>query len=274
MNEAHDRGHIQRTHRALTEALRRVDSVCKELGVTYWVDGGTLLGAVRHHGPIPWDDDVDLGMSREELDRFVRHASELLGPRYSLQTPKDDPAIAVAAKIYINGTHIRSKFAEANGLPATQHDGLYIDVAIMDPISRFAAVRRFDRGLAWLVRVRPWARQMAASPTINSSKARVRWILASYVPLAAVGAARRWLDWRAARRDGGLIGVDVAGLFNGWPYPKEVIFPLSEETFAGLTVPVPADPHAYLIGEYGDDYMTLPPEDKRVTHTDDVLFDD
>ena len=49
----------RRIHLALVSALRRIDETCSELGVSYWLDGGTLLGAVRHHGPIPWDDDVD-----------------------------------------------------------------------------------------------------------------------------------------------------------------------------------------------------------------------
>jgi phosphorylcholine metabolism protein LicD len=213
-------------------------------------------------------------MLRDDLDRFVKHAPALLGPEYSLQTSIDDPAIAVAAKIYINGTHIRSKFAEAHGLPATHHDGLYVDVVIMDPVSPFTIVRRLDRALSWLVATRPWARHMANSPALTSSKARLRWTVASYVPRFVVVAARRWLDWRAKCRDGTLLAVDIAGLFNGWTYPRESIFPLTEGTFAGLTVPIPADKHAYLIGEYGSDYMTLPPEDQRATHTDQVVFDE
>ena len=263
----------QRAHQALIEALRRVDAVCAKLGVTYWVDSGTLLGTVRHHGPIPWDDDVDLCMLRDDLTRFVNHASPLLGAKYSLQTSSDDPAIAVAAKIYINGTHIRSKFAEVHGLPATQHDGLYVDVEIMDPVSQFALVRRVDRALSWLVKTRPWARNMADSPELASSTVRLRWMAASYVPRFLVVAARRWLDWRAACRDSHLLAVGVAGLFN-YVYPADVIFPLTKGTFAGLTVPIPADAIAYLIGEYGNDYMTLPPEDQRATHTDQVLFDE
>ena len=264
----------QRAHNVLIEALRRVDEGCRHLGVTYWVDSGTLLGTVRHQGPIPWDDDVDLCMLRDDLNRFVNHASPLLGAEYSLQTPSDDPAIAVDAKIYINGTHIRSKFAEAHGLQATRHDGLYIDVIIMDPVSQFRNVRRVDRALSWLVSTRPRARDMAHSPSHLSTKVRLRWTIASYIPGFVVGAARRWLDWRAAARDPSLLALGTGGICNGWTYPTGVIFPLGEGTFADLTVPVPADTHSYLIGEYGNDYMTLPPEEKRATHTEQVLFDE
>lgn len=268
------RGAQHPVHLALVEALRQVDMVCRELEVTYWVDSGTLLGTVRHRGPIPWDDDVDVCMLQDDLDRFVKHAPALLGAGYSCQTPTDDPAIAVAAKVYVNGTHIRSKFAEANGLPATEHDGLYVDVILMDAVSRFPIARRLDRALAWLVTTRPWAQQMASSPGVMSSKARLRWTAASYAPRFAVEAAGRWLSWRTRRRDGTLLSVERAGLFNGWPYPRSAVFPLTEATFAGLTVPIPADTHNYLIGEYGVDYMTLPPEDQRTTHTDEVLFDE
>jgi lipopolysaccharide cholinephosphotransferase len=267
-------GHIQRTHQALIEALRRVDSVCRELGVVYWVDGGTLLGAVRHQGPIPWDDDVDLCMLREDLYRFLTGAPVLLGPLYCLKTPDDDPAIPVAAKVYINGTHIRSKVATLHDLPAFQHDGLYIDIILMDPVSRWAIVRRLDRSMAWLVTTRPWARSMAHSPGLKSFKTRLRWIVLSRVPRFAVASVRWWLDWRVARRDGSLLGVGLVGSWNAWPYPRDSIFPLIRGTFADLSVPMPSDTNAYLTGEYDSDYMTLPPEGQRITHTDQVLFDE
>ena len=53
------------------EMLQVIDEVCKQLDITYFLDSGTALGAARHGGFIPWDDDVDLGMPREEYDRFL-----------------------------------------------------------------------------------------------------------------------------------------------------------------------------------------------------------
>ena len=265
---------MSRAHDALVRALRIIDEACRDLGITYWVDGGTLLGTVRHRGPIPWDDDVDLAMLRHDLERFVEHAPPLLGSEYSLRTPKDDSAMGVPAKIYLNGTHVRIKYSHAHGLPATKHDGLFVDVEIVDRVSKIGFIRRMDRALAWLVNTHSWARHMAKSPNTESSMVRLRWSFASHAPKALIAASQRWLDWCSERRDGHLLAIGRAGLWNGWPYPRDVIFPLTEGTFAGLRVPVPADSHSYLIGLYGSDYMTLPPPDQRITHTDEILFDD
>lgn len=274
MTEASCGPRSQRTHLALIEALRCIDDACRELAIAYWVDAGTLLGTIRHHGLIPWDDDVDLCMQRHELQQFVNHAPALLGSKYSVLTSRDEPAITIGAKVYINGTHIRDTFAETHGLPPTLHDGLSVDIVTMDPVSRFTIVRRLDRSLSWLVATQPRARDLANSPKLKSSRTRLRWMIAAHVPSAVIAIARRWLDWRATRHDGKLLAVHVAGLSYGWTYPSETIFPLSVGTFEDLTVPIPADPHAYLIGEFGNDYMTLPPKDQRTTHTDRVVFDE
>ena len=71
--------------------LEEVDLICKKHHINYWLDGGTLLGAMRHGGFIPWDDDIDIGMTLEDLQRFIEIAPKELSPTLFLQTPQTDP---------------------------------------------------------------------------------------------------------------------------------------------------------------------------------------
>ena len=69
------------------EILLDVDRFCRENGITYFLGEGTLLGAIRHHGFIPWDDDVDVIMKRADYERFLQLAPEGLGKQYEVQHP-------------------------------------------------------------------------------------------------------------------------------------------------------------------------------------------
>jgi lipopolysaccharide cholinephosphotransferase len=264
--------HHARAQQALVEALRDVDAACRAVVIDYWIDAGTLLGAVRYQGMIPWDDDIDLSMLRDDVARFVALAPDLLGSGYSVQTADDDPAIAVSAKVFINGTHIKSKTAELHGLPPTSHDGLYLDILVTDRVSKSAFVRRLERAMSWLVVTSPWSIYMAKSRHVQSRTVRLRWAIAARAPQRAIRLTERLLRWTAHRRDGRLLSLGPSGL-SGWLNTRETIFPLVDIDFADLKVPAPTDSHVYLTMAYGDDYMTPPPLEQRVTHSDQVLFD-
>ena len=64
------------------EILKDIDRVCRAHGIAYWLDSGTALGAMRHGGFIPWDDDIDVGMPRGDYERFLEVAPEALGACY------------------------------------------------------------------------------------------------------------------------------------------------------------------------------------------------
>jgi lipopolysaccharide cholinephosphotransferase len=264
--------HHARAQQALVEALRDVDAACRAVRIDYWIDAGTLLGAVRYQGMIPWDDDIDLSMLRDDVARFVALAPDLLGSGYSVQTADDDPAIAVSAKVFINGTHIKSKTAELHGLPPTSHDGLYLDILVTDRVSKSAFVRRLERAMSWLVVTSPWSIYMAKSRHVRSRWVRLRWAVAARVPRSAVRLTDRLLRWTACQRDGQLLSLGPSGLC-GWFNTRETIFPLVDIDFADLKVPAPADSRTYLTTAYGDDYMTPPPLAEQISHTDQVLFD-
>ena len=106
------------------EIAKEIRRVCDENGIKYFLDSGTLLGAVRHKGFIPWDDDLDLGMLREDYDRFCEIAPEKLDPKYYLQTWKNDSNYPLPfAKVRKHNTvFIEGKSNRSKG------NGIYVDI--------------------------------------------------------------------------------------------------------------------------------------------------
>ena len=87
---------------------KEVDRICKKYNLRYSIAGGTLLGAIRHQGFIPWDDDLDISMPREDYDKFIKIAQQELGKKYFLQTwDTDKNFVFPFAKIRENNTLFR-----------------------------------------------------------------------------------------------------------------------------------------------------------------------
>lgn len=264
---------LSRAHALMLNALADIDAACRGLDIEYWIDSGTLLGAVRNGTFIPWDDDIDLCMTRDNLDRFAAEAPALLSSLHSIVLRSDDPIIGVDAKIYISGTHVRTREESELGIPPTHHDGLFVDILVADSLSTSPRIRKIERSIAWLTDTRPWAssRVMATGLTL---KTRTRWTFAALTPRWVIAAVRGRLVNRLRLREDALVGIGTAALYNGYPYPRDVIYPLSEITFEGLRVPAPAHVHEYLRNYYGESYLTPPPPESRTTHYEAIWFDD
>lgn len=122
--------------------LQNIDRVCDELGITYFLDSGSVLGALRHRGFIPWDDDIDLGMPRADYERFVHEAPKLLGDEYVVSTPEINPSqAALFCKVWLRGT----RFATEETIQAGFNQGVFVDILPYDALSRDGKLARKQR---------------------------------------------------------------------------------------------------------------------------------
>ena len=110
------------------DILKAVVEICDRHDIPYYLAYGTLLGAVRHKGFIPWDDDVDIYMKYDDLKRFKQMCKKELPEKYFYQDPDTDIASHwLFAKIRANGTCMSESFT-ANGTHADYHEGVWIDI--------------------------------------------------------------------------------------------------------------------------------------------------
>ena len=121
---------IDTLHSHILQILLSVDRVCREHGIRYYCWAGTMLGAVRHHGFIPWDDDMDICMPRPDYDRFMFHASEWL--------PEPLEALSIETSADFPGTFGKIVDSSTTLIERGHSDyvaGIYIDVFPIDGIT-------------------------------------------------------------------------------------------------------------------------------------------
>ena len=118
-------------HVKILELITEIDSICRKYDITYYAAGGTTIGAVRHHGFIPWDDDIDIYMTRNEFKRFREAFEKEHLPDRILECLENNPEYPGTIPRYINtATTDLCRFHCLN----TCAGGILIDIFILDPI--------------------------------------------------------------------------------------------------------------------------------------------
>ena len=248
--------------------MRLFVSLCERHGLTYWLGGGTLLGAVRHKGFIPWDDDIDLMMPRYDYDRLMQYADEIDSTgRYRLASYELGNLNYPFAKIYDTDTVIRKLYDEDK-----TETNIWIDIFPLDGMpDDEKEVKKI------------YARTMLARRILRLKQARdgegktaVRRLLK---PMAKVllrpvddESLLKYID-KNCRAYSVEESHYMGGIANGYgPWermPKKPFLKPCRLEFEGEEVSVPGCWDYYLKRLYGD-YMQLPPEEKRQCHEMDV----
>lgn len=246
----------------LVEILKALADICNEHNIRWWLSSGTCLGAVRHNGFVPWDDDVDIEMFREDYKKLEKILRNLQSDTYVLHSRKTD----------IEYVRCFDKFRKRDGQEHSRDRrrdwyrwaGNYIDIFVLEKTSHFSA---FVTGVIYknLVHL--------------SSYVKIGWLRHSLTRLV------QWLCLCVINPIFRVVGlINPKGEYHytlgmGWAkytFHKDAILPLSTAVFEGVEFPVPHDVDRYLTGLYGD-WRKLPSEETikrnihRVTFVDEIF---
>lgn len=122
---------VKQVQQKILEVMKYIDKLCRENGIVYYIMGGTALGAVRHGGFIPWDDDLDIFMTPSEYEKFKKVFEKENSPLFVLQEWRTTPNYLEYAKVRMNGTtFIEESFKDRKDL----HQGIYVDIMILHKV--------------------------------------------------------------------------------------------------------------------------------------------
>ncbi len=247
---------LRRQQHRMMDLLLAFDAICRRHGIRYWLIGGTLIGAARHRGFIPWDDDMDVQMLREDYEKMLRILPQELGEDMALQCRATDGHYFFQ---YAKLRDRRSVLDENNGYDRIFRErGIYIDIF---PIDRHPK----------------WMQRLSIQSIGHVYKILKRKDLSDE---AAISKVMRWVRLneciiypvlRAIARVTGGEYLDALGVPFVVERHLEDIFPLSTLEFEGHQMPVPGNYDKVLRDQYGD-YMQLPDLDKVNLHVGKLVL--
>jgi lipopolysaccharide cholinephosphotransferase len=252
----------RRLQSVLFEMLAELDRICRTRGIKYSLFMGTLLGAVRHRGFIPWDDDLDVAMLRDDYRKFAAACREVLDEqRFFFQDHATDPHYRWG---YARLRRKDSEFVRLGQEHMKMRTGIFIDIFPIDGVPERPLARALHRAFCYSLRKILYAE--AGRKTSTSVLLRAWYGVLSFVPHSwALNAVERLADHTGATRFCRVITFPLpkraqAGFARDW------FEDMTELSFERAAFPCPRDHDAALQCLYGD-YMRLPPPEQRIcTH--------
>lgn len=255
---------LQAHQAALLVLLKEFDRVCKALDIPYILFAGTMLGAVRHEGFIPWDDDLDILMFRRDYQRFLREAEGVLDQeKFFLQKEFSDHWPMFFSKLRLNGTTCLEKYHPKD---PEIHQGVYIDIFPCDDAAQTALGRKFQFLCSKVVIAKALDRRGYET---DSKKKKIFMVACRILPKKLF---HRWAI--GEKKDSAMVHSFFAAA-SGYEkniYPRQLLEQRCLARFEQGEYPVVREYDRLLTQLYGD-WRTLPPEEDRVCKQHAILVD-
>lgn len=248
---------LRRQQLVMLEMVTELDRICRKHSIPYFLYGGTLLGAIRHNGFIPWDDDLDVGLMRKDYLRLMKVLPDELPPHIALQTNETDKNYFY---FFAKLRDKRSFLDEGNYDRVFKERGIFIDIF------------PFDKMRLWthLIGEPLQGHTFKIFRTGKDDEKSMRKIRAiTWMNRHLTFPLLRFISWVTR---GKTLTYDYGIPFH-LVYDVNDIFPLTTHEFEGVKLSVPGNSHHLLQSQFGD-YQHLPDLDHLVSHVQKLEFYD
>ncbi len=253
---------LRKAQLKMLEMLIEVDRICRKHSIKYWIDFGTLLGAVRHEAFIPWDDDLDICMLSEDYQKFMEVANSELTGNYFLQTKKTDPNAQIATQMLRIRDNNSLYICGTENLRRPWNSGVFIDIF---------KVKEAPRLPDFLLRFLGHRISYAYNFYIYNPELTFKNIVAYFIyPFSYILFKGLWNFFSLFNTNKFTVCPEC--YIYGDSIRGESLFPLKEIEFEQYKFYAPKDAQLRLESLYGD-YMQIPSPEKRRLHAKYIFFD-
>lgn len=277
LNNKYGDKRLEKLHRVLLMMLDDFSDICEREGLEWFGAYGTNIGAVRHQGFIPWDDDVDICMLRKDYDRFLQAVSQDSSSKYEVIDPSlSDDYPLPTARFMLKGT----KFYDDYLGELNFDSGIFLDIFPLDnrPENDFLMVRQALHAWFWnklaiaKAMPHPYVAGSGILPTLVRKGVVAAHGFLNLPIVSSLDLNARALSW--SKRYNSQETTRVGYICDTNPFwdilRRDELFPTKVVPFEDTTIPLPKEFDAWLKKIYGD-YMTPPPVELRAEHYPDVL---
>lgn len=268
-----DKQRLRQLQQIEVDILDEIDRICRINNIRYCLVGGTLLGAVRHQGFIPWDDDLDIAMPRSDYEKFINVCKSQTSADYYIHSVDSDPTY------WLPFIKVRKKytiFEEKNTAGLGCQTGIYVDIFPLDDakdvdsiskriitklIKEISTLYLYKIGFYKKHDCRVMRRALYSILSVISTRTLQKQqtrLMKHYNCKSAEYYVNYGSNYDPKKQT----------------MPKKVYEPFAEVLFEGKSYYAPNDTDYYLRRLYGNNYMELPPVEKRITHDPvNLVFD-
>ena len=263
--------------KCLLDIYQDVARVCDKYNLFIMLGGGSVLGAIRHQGFIPWDDDMDAMMPREDYNKFIQYFDSELGEKYFLEAPRTNNKSGI---LYMQIIKKGTKLVCLNNLYEDDKNGLRIDIFPIERTSSSKLKRKivgcFSNFSYRLLHSIPFSTVHAKNPLYKQCyqynlQTKFIYYTRYFIGIILSIFPQKKLFDAYDKFISSIKGNEYCTIptgrkhYEGETLPRTVFLPTKTATFEGVEVNIPNDADAYLKNLYGD-YMKIPPVEKRERH--------